>query len=353
VTHPAVEAAHALGESLLRPHAERVDVEGVPRSHIDALAAAGLLGVTAPEEFGGSDCSLAVMREITEELAAADASTWFVWTQHHTPVRTIARGSNLELRSRLLPSLASGASLAGVAFTHLRRPGPPAVEATRDGAGWRLSGDIAWLTSSELADVFLVGAQAGLDVVWVAVPLRGRPQVQARPLALAAMGGTSTVGVRLDGLRVNESDVVLVESLDEWRSVDAARTSDVSPSVLGVAAEAARRLAERPDPASQELAATVTARLDELRRTAYALMDDETGAVEQRLRLRAQAHELAVQVTAGLVAAGAGRSMLLDQPAQRLARVALFLQVQGQAAPAREATLRRLSRVVSSGSLDG
>ena len=353
MTHPAVEAARSLGESLLRPQAERVDVEGVPRTHLAALGEAGLLGVTAPEEFGGSDCSLAVMREITEELAAADASTWFVWTQHHTPVRTIARGSNETLRSRLLPVLASGSSLAGVAFTHLRRPGPPAVEAVRDGTGWRLSGDVAWLTSWDLADVFLVGAQAGDDVVWVVLPLRDRPEVQARPLALAAMGGTSTVGVHLDGLAVDESEVVLVEPLAQWRSVDAARTSDVSPSVLGITAEAARRLTERPDPASQELGVTVSARLDQLRRTAYALMDDEGGPVEDRLRLRAQAHELAVQATAGLVAAGAGRSMLLDQAAQRLARVALFLQVQGQTAPVREATLRRLSRVVSSGSPGG
>ena len=59
--------------------------------------------------------------------------------------------------------------------------------------------------------------------------------------------------------------------------------------------------------------------------------------------LRAQAHLLAVRATTALVTVGAGRSMLLDSAAQRLARVALFLLVQGQTAAVREATLRELA----------
>ena len=77
--HPAESAAAALGETLLRPNAEKVDVAGVPRSHLDALAAAGLMDVVS--------LPASVQRQVAEELAAADASTWFVWTQHHTPVR--------------------------------------------------------------------------------------------------------------------------------------------------------------------------------------------------------------------------------------------------------------------------
>src|SRR4051812_20801161 len=135
------------------------------------------------------------LREVTELLAAADASTWFVWTQHHTPVRTVRRGSNRELAERLLAPLLAGTTLAGVAYTHLRRPGPPAVTATPAGDGWRLDGDIAWLTSWHLADVFCVGAEvAGTDneglVAWMMLPLRDAEGVRAEPLGLAAMAGT-------------------------------------------------------------------------------------------------------------------------------------------------------------------
>lgn len=339
----AVRAAATLGESLLRPAAEAVDVAGVPRSHVAALGSAGLLGVMVPTEAGGGDCSPAVMRAVTEELAAADASTWFVWTQHHTPVRTLVRGDNHELRRQWLPRLAADV-LAGVAFTHLRRPGPPAVAARRAGTGWRLSGEIAWLTSWSLAEVFLVGAQSGDDVVWVLTPLHDRPQVRSAPLQLAAMGGTSTVRVRLDDLPVRDDEVVLVEPVARWREVDAARTADVSPAVFGVTAETVRRLREHEDGAARDLADAVDERLGRLRTAAYDLIDAGPGGdVAERLQLRAAAHTLACTATAGLVAAGAGRSMLLDNAAQRLARVALFLLVQGQTAAVRAATLRALA----------
>src|SRR3954469_5356218 len=197
-----------------------------------------------------SDLPLPVMRDVTEVLAGADASTWFVWTQHHTPVRTVRRGDNVALRERLLAPLLAGTRLAVVPYTHLRRPGPPAVTATPEGDGWGLDGDVAWLTSWELADVFCVGAQATgtehrEDVVWMLLPLRGVDGVRAEALGLAAMAGTSTFRVRLDNVRVDAADVALVEPLASWRAGHAAKTADVSPAVFGVTAEALRRLRER------------------------------------------------------------------------------------------------------------
>ena len=340
VEHPAVAAARGLADRLLRPEAERVDVEGVPRSHLDALAAAGLMDLTVVPP--------AAAREVAELLSAADASTWFVWTQHHSPVRTVARGGDA-VRSRWLPRLTSGETLAGVAFTHLRRPGPPAVVARRHRDGWVVDGEVAWLTSWDLADVFLLGAQAADDVVWSLVALRDRLEVSAQPLALAAMNGTSTARVRFDGLTVGADDVVLVEPVADWRAADAARTADVSAGVIGVTVEAIRRLRQRDDAGASALAEAAQRRLEAVRASAYALMDDaEPGTrIEERLRVRAEALLLACQVTSGLVAAGAGRSMLLDAAAQRLARVALFLLVQGQTVPVRDATLRAMTEVLA------
>jgi len=341
VDSPAVAAARDLGERLLRPEAERVDVEGVPRSHLDALAAAGLMDVV--------DLPAPVSREVAEQLAASDASTWFIWTQHHSPVRTVLRGTNDELRETWLPRLRSGEALAGVAFTHLRRPGPPAVTARRDGDGWVVDGDIAWLTSWGLADVFLIGAQSeesgsGDDVVWVLANLHGHREAIAEPLQLAAMNGTATVRLRLSGLRVEPSDVVVIDPLTEWRANDAARTADVSSAVFGVTAEAVARLRQRDEPAATDAAQALDEQLSRLRASAYTLIDDVPAGeqVDERLAIRAQAHALACRATAALVAAGAGRSMLLDAAAQRLARVALFLMVQGQTAPVRAATLAAL-----------
>lgn len=327
-------ATRALCDELLRPSAERVDVEGVPRSHLDTLAAAGLMAA--------AELPLPVMREVTELLAAADASTWFVWTQHHTPVRTLSRGTNRELADRLVPALTAGRSLAGVAYTHLRRPGPPPLTVTPDGDAWRLDGEISWLTSWELADVFCVGAQHDDDVVWTLLPLRGLDGVRADPLALAAMAGTSTFRVRLDGVRVDSAAVALVEPLAEWRATDSARTADVSPAVFGVVAEALDRLRERRDPAVDDVMQAIHQKLARLRESAYSLADTD-GSIDERLTVRAEAHLLAIRATTALVTLGAGRSMLMDAAAQRLARVALFLLVQGQTEAVRQATLRELA----------
>ncbi|MBV9097341.1 MAG: acyl-CoA dehydrogenase family protein [Frankiaceae bacterium] len=335
---PVVAAARRLADAVLRPRAEEADAKGVPRPHLVALAGAGLFGVAAPVEYGGSDQPTAVIREIQEILAGADASTWFVWTQHHTPVRTLVRGTNEELKQRWLPRLAAGSALAGVAYTHLRRPGEPAVRATRAAGGWRLDGDLAWLTSYGLADVFLVGAVAGADVVWSLIPLAKIQGVTAEPLDLLAMRGTSTVSVHLDAVAVADDDVVLVEPLAEWQARDAERTADVSPAVFGVTDECIRRLPE----AAADAAAKLTAELDHLRGLAYAAQD-ECAPRAERIALRAEAHALAVRASAALVAAGAGRSMLAGNAAQRLAREALFLLVQGQDAEVRAAQLSVLS----------
>ncbi len=339
---PVVDAARRLADELLRPNAEAVENGGVPRAHLAALADVGLFGVTAPAAYGGSDQPVAVIREIVEVLAGADASTWFVWTQHHTPVRTLVRGTNGALRDRWLPRLAAGTSLAGVAFTHLRRPGPPAVRARRSEGGWRIDGDLAWLTSWGLAEVFLVGAVVGDDLVWLLMPLATASGASATALDLVAMRGTSTVSVHLDDVFVADADVVLVEPVDEWRAADAERTADVSPAVFGVAGECVRRLADG------DAAARFAAELDELRARAYALQD-ESGPRAERVAVRAQAHALALRASAALVAAGAGRSMLAGNPAQRLAREALFLLVQGQDAEVRAAQLSELSGRSGSG----
>jgi alkylation response protein AidB-like acyl-CoA dehydrogenase len=340
---PVVAAARRLADEVLRPAAEQVETSGVPRTHLAALAAAGLFGVTAPASYGGSDQPLEVMREIVEILAGADASTWFVWTQHHTPVRTLVRGSNDPLRDRWLPRLASGSALAGVAFTHLRRPGPPAVRAVPTDGGWRVDGDLAWLTSWGLAQVFLVGAVSGDDVIWMLAPLTGAAGVAAHPLDLIAMGGTSTVSVHLDGLLVDDADVVLREPLEAWRAIDAARTADVSPAVFGVAQECVQTLAAAGTPMVEDAAAALDAELAETRRRAYGLQDED-GPRDERLAVRAQAHALSLRASAALVAAGAGRSMLAGNAAQRLAQVAMFLLVQGQNLEVRAAQLAALSR---------
>jgi hypothetical protein len=77
--------ARALADEVLRPAAEQVDQTVVPRSHLDAWGAAGLLGLAGPpgstagrrraggRARGGGGAGRGLRR------------TWFVATQHALP----------------------------------------------------------------------------------------------------------------------------------------------------------------------------------------------------------------------------------------------------------------------------
>ena len=161
-----------------------------------------------PRSSGVATRRPAVGREVVEVLSGGSGATWFVCTQHGSPVRTMLRSDNTELRDRLLRPLASGATLAGIALAHLRRPGTPAVIGRTALGGWSVTGHVAWLSSWGLAELVMLGFRDGPDVVFAMVPAREGPGFAAGPLLpLAAMQAARTVSVRLDDYFVRDADV--------------------------------------------------------------------------------------------------------------------------------------------------
>lgn len=339
--HPLIARAEEAA-ALLAPGAARTEREGVDRAALDSLAGAGLHGVAGPESITGSAPSPAVYREVGELLAGADGNTWFVWVQHHAVVKMLASSANEALARRWLPSLCAGTVQAGVAFSHLRSS-EPAITATRVDGGWRLSGTAPWCTGWGLLDLVLIGALTPADeVIFVLVAMREGGGMAAGPaLDLAAMGGTSTVVLHLDRYVADDADVVVTTPRTVWAEADAAAGANVQPSTFGIARAALAELA-RTDEAT---AGSLSARLTDVRRRAYTLMDDVPGgeALGERLALRAEALLLGMEATSALVAGVGGRAMTGDHPAQRWAREALFHLVFAQTKPARVATLGRLA----------
>lgn len=274
---------------LVAPGAADADANGVPRSTVDALAAAGLLG----DQLTGQQ-----LRETAELLAGTDASTWFCWVQHQTPLRTLAgqapgqvEPGSAALRADLLPDLRSGRRLAAVAFAHLRRPGPVNPVATRVDGGWVLDGTLDWVTSWDIADVVLVmAADAARDrVVCAYLPAgRGgqtRGLTVGEPLRLLAMAGTHTRPIRLESVRVDDDQVGAVLDLTAWSDAD----------------------------------------------------------VPARLAARARSLDLAMRAAQSAVVIRAGAAMRAGCSAERRLREAAFLLVQAQTAATRAASLRLLA----------
>ncbi|WP_435270474.1 acyl-CoA dehydrogenase family protein [Streptomyces sp. 1222.5] len=337
--HPLVVRARRLAADLLVPAAERVDQEGVPASHVEAVKRSGLLGVVAPVEYGGSGASAAVLRETAEILAGACCSTWFVQTQHHTPVQTLAR-SGLPVRERLLGPLARGELLSGVAYAHLRSFPRVPVRVRRWQGGWRFEGTVPWYTGWGLNDVMLlVGVTDADEALFAFAEAHDQPGLKASPpMRLAALTAARTVSLELDGLWLPDDAVALRTPYARWAAGDRARTLNANPAVFGVA-EAALSLLD------EATAGPLRARVADVRRRAYALADDPAPdeRAAERLAVRAQAYQVLGAATTAAVVAGGGRAMALTSRAQRLAREALFLLVQGQTTESRTAHLAALT----------
>ncbi|MCX5137084.1 acyl-CoA/acyl-ACP dehydrogenase [Streptomyces sp. NBC_00340] len=343
--HPLVTAARRLAADVLVPRAERVDQDSVPVSSVEAVKASGLLGVSAPVAYGGSAAPPAVVRETAEILAGACCSTWFVQTQHHTPVATLAQADlGLPVRERLLGPLARGELLSGVAYAQLRAHPRVPVRVTAERGGLRFHGTVPWYSGWGLNDVMLLaGATDADEALFAFTEAREQPGLRASaPMRLAALSASRTVSLELDGLWVPEEAVALRVPYASWAAGDRPKNTNASPAVFGVTSAAIGLL--EGDPAAKGTAEVLRARLEEVRRQAYALADHPvpTERIDERLVCKTRAYDVMRAATTAAVVAGGGRAMDLRSPAQRLAREGMFLLVQGQTAEVRTAHLDAL-----------
>jgi len=332
----AVLRAHRLADEVLFPAATATDRAALlPLANLDALAGAGLYGVTGPAEAGGLAGGPEELRAVIEAVAGGCLTTCFVWIQHLGTVPAVAYGAPADVRAEWLVPLCTGAVRSGVAFAHLRRPGPPVLRAVPDGDGWRLHGTTPWITGWGRIDVVHVAAWTDDGrVVWALLDAEAAGGLSVEPLELAAIQASGTVRARFDAVRVPAARVTTVEDGDTWRARDAAGLATNGALGLGVAHRAVRLLAGgHPVPA-----AALNGELDRLRAALGTAAPDALPGV------RAGITDLAVRAASALVAAGGGATMDLGHHAQRLLREAAFLLVQGQTSSIRQAQLALLTR---------
>lgn len=343
-----VETAQRVADEVLFPNAQDVDrSDRIPDRSLAALADAGMFGLVGPVTHGGSDLDARSMRRAMAAVGSGCGATFFVWAQHHGVVRALRSSSNEALVDAHLADLCAGRTLAGTAFAHVRRSGPPSISATRIDGGWRLDGDAPWATSWGVAGWFSVAAEsADGELVWSLVAGAGARGVRATALALPVFRATATVALRFDGCVVPDDRIIAVESAEQWRGLDRRSAALGQPAVLGVAERARRLLAAEPDDEAARVADALAAELivrwgiDENLLGALAGIDDGDDVIAAASDHRAASLDLARRSTTALLAAVGGRGMDLSHPAQRLAREADFYVIQAQTTDGRSATLR-------------
>lgn len=328
VTPDPLSVAREISDRFLFPGALEVDASDiVPVDRLDRLALAGLYGLAGPADAGGMGLAdLATALEIIEIMASGCLTTTFVWIQHHGAVRALADAPP-GLRDAWLAPLCSGAIRAGVAFSGLRRPGPPILTAAPDGEGWRFNGLAPWVTGWGRVDVVRAAARReDGDIVWALIDATAGPTLHTEPLRLAAVNASATVTLSFDNHQVQPDRVISIQPYGAWQAADRASLRLNGSLALGVGRRCAALLGSEP----------LEIELGERRRGL------DQASPETMPMQRARTSEFALRAATTLVVSGGGRSISLDHHAQRLAREALFLLVFGQTAAIKAAQLHRL-----------
>lgn len=349
--NPFITRVKAHADDVLRPAALQTDRDGVTSAQLTQLAGLGLFNHSAPTEFGGAAIGTAGDRRLHEIIAGSCFNTWLVWAQHAPMVRrlTLAYQKGAELSDLSRDALA-GRVLLGAAISDVRRYPRSYIAASRTYGGWTFTGTISWVSGWGLNTVLAVAAvEASTETVVTAlVPISDR--VRATRLELGAVAGSRTERVTLDEVLVPSSEVILTQSLTDWRTEDLANSGDTRPQYFGLAATVLDELDGAPHPQVRRIGQVWRPRVDALRADAYGLADEAKAAGDERHRItervgtKVAVGEALATITRALVVARSGHAIALDDTAQLYARSALFLLVQGQSADVRNAQLADLAR---------
>jgi len=137
----------------------------IPRKLIDGLARTGVLGMTAPKEFGGRGFTQMAYCKVLEEIGSRCASTSVFTNAHHSiGIRALLLFGTREQKEKWLPPLVSGQQLAAFALTE-REAGSDAANVqttatpSADGSHYVLNGEKRYITNAAIAQVLTVMAR--------------------------------------------------------------------------------------------------------------------------------------------------------------------------------------------------
>ena len=345
--------ARRLADDVFRPNAQTADqgdIHGQVAANVRLLARYGYFGLGIGLDYGGMGADEATRREYTEIMASACGVTAFVQQQLHAGGGFVGGGRSEALRREKLPRFAAGTELCGVAFSQLRRPGPPMVTAARVPGGYQVSGKAPWVTGWGLLDSFILGAVRlpENDHIYFYIPKAGNETMllPGPAIPLVVMNASDTVEVTLSELFLPD-DYVLYE-----RPAEALKRGDfcgitghvflplgcARGSVFALNALAEQRHNDAFAHAADEFSNEINAcRQDALQWSGACA--EQPDYKDRALHARAEAITLATRAAHALVTATGGGAHLLSSPAQRLLRESIFYTTTAQTSDVQSATI--------------
>ncbi|MEU2034493.1 acyl-CoA dehydrogenase family protein [Nocardia amamiensis] len=196
------------------PHAARWDrEESVDRAIVGRLGELGFLGLTIPEQYGGSAGDHLTYCLVLEELGRGDSAVrGIVSVSLGLVAKSIHHYGTEEQKRTWLTRLTTGEALGCFGLTEPGSGSDAAqlrTRAVRDGEDWVLSGTKMFITNGTWADVALIFARTGGEghrgITAFLVPTDS-PGFTAREIhGKLGLRGQATAELVLDGVRVPDS----------------------------------------------------------------------------------------------------------------------------------------------------
>jgi len=150
-----------------KPLADEMDkTMKFPQHMWKRLGEMGVLGMTAPEEYGGMGLGYFEHCLVTEELSKSNAALGLSYIAHsNLCVNQIALNGNKEQKQKYLPKLISGDWVGSLAMSEPNSGSDVTsmqLKAEKKGDHYVLNGSKMWITNGPSADVLMVYAKTDM-----------------------------------------------------------------------------------------------------------------------------------------------------------------------------------------------
>lgn len=226
----------------IRPLSHRFEQDGGYEPWVfESVAELGLLGMVAPEEFGGAESDYVSYALALIEIAAADgALSTIVSIQNSIMVAGLLKDGTEAQKARFLPDLIAGRCIGAFALTETDAGSDASAirtRATRVEGGWRLDGAKQFITSGRIAGLAMAIAVTDQDagkkgMTAFLVPTDREGYIVEKVEHKLGQGASDTCALRFENLFV-EDDLVLGEVGQGYRIA----LANLETGRIGIAAQ--------------------------------------------------------------------------------------------------------------------